>query len=53
VFLRQALESRLIALYVDMKQYTSGLTMANGLLKELKKIDDKALLVEARYLYII
>lgn len=47
MFLRQALESRLIALYVDMKQYTAGLTMANSLLKELKKIDDKALLVEA------
>ena len=50
MFLRQALESRLIALYVDMKQYTSGLTMANSLLKELKKIDDKALLVEVRYI---
>lgn len=46
MFLRQALESRLISLYVDTKQYTSSLTMANSLLKELKKIDDKALLVE-------
>ena len=46
VFLRQALEARLISLYVDTKQYTSSLSMANGLLRELKKIDDKALLVE-------
>ena len=46
VFLRQALESRLIALYVDTKQYPASLQMANTLLKELKKIDDKALLVE-------
>lgn len=46
VFLRQALESRLIALYVDTKQYTAALTIATNLLKELKKIDDKALLVE-------
>ena len=46
MFLRQALEARLISLYVDTKQYTSSLSMANGLLRELKKIDDKALLVE-------
>ena len=46
VFLRQALESRLIALYVDTKQYPASLAMASSLLKELKKIDDKALLVE-------
>ncbi len=46
VFLRQALQSRLVAVYVDSVQYTAALTIAAPLLKELKKIDDKALLVE-------
>ena len=46
MFLRQALEARLVALYVEQKQYTAGLAIATPLLKELKKIDDKALLVE-------
>jgi hypothetical protein len=47
MFLRQALEARLVALFVEQKQYTDGLRIASHLLKELKKIDDKALLVEA------
>ncbi len=46
VFLRQALQSRLVAVYVDSVQYTAALSIAAPLLKELKKIDDKALLVE-------
>ena len=46
MFLRQALEARLVALYVEQEQYTAGLSIATPLLKELKKIDDKALLVE-------
>ena len=46
VFLRQALEARLVALYVDHDEETQALGIANPLLKELKKIDDKALLVE-------
>lgn len=46
MFLRQALEARLVALYVEQQQYTAGLAIATPLLKELKKIDDKALLVE-------
>ena len=46
VFLRQSLEARLVAVHVDSKSFTSGLTIAAPLLKELKKIDDKALLVE-------
>lgn len=46
MFLRQALEARLVALFVEQKQYTAGLSIASHLLKELKKIDDKALLVE-------
>ncbi|XP_064401733.1 26S proteasome non-ATPase regulatory subunit 11-like [Halichondria panicea] len=50
VFLRQALQSRLVAVYVDSVQYTAALTIAAPLLKELKKIDDKALLVEVQLL---
>ena len=46
VFLRQALEARLVSLYVDRDCETQALSIANPLLKELKKIDDKALLVE-------
>ena len=48
VFLRQALEARLVALHVEMKEYPAALSIATPLLKELKKIDDKALLVEVR-----
>ena len=46
MFLRQALQSRLVTVYVDSEQYTAALSIASPLLKELKKIDDKALLVE-------
>lgn len=49
VFLRQALEARLVAVYVDRDEETQALAIANPLLKALKKIDDKALLVEVRY----
>eukprot|EP00795_Rhopilema_esculentum_P014237 gene14237-5262_t len=47
-FLRQALESRLIALYYDTHAYTEALNLCAVLLKELKKLDDKALLVEVQ-----
>ena len=46
MFLRQALQARLVALYVDLEEYSKGLEIATALLRELKKIDDKALLVE-------
>lgn len=45
-FLRQSLEARLIALYYDTGMYTEALELATALLKELKKLDDKNLLVE-------
>lgn len=45
-FLRQSLEARLIALYYDTGMYTDALDLATALLKELKKLDDKNLLVE-------
>merc|ERR1712212_1083051 len=49
-FLRQALEARLIALYIDNKDYQASLTLGGELLAELKKMDDKQLLVEVQLL---
>uniref|UniRef100_A0A8C7RTL5 Proteasome 26S subunit, non-ATPase 11b n=1 Tax=Oncorhynchus mykiss TaxID=8022 RepID=A0A8C7RTL5_ONCMY len=47
-FLRQALEARLISLYFDTKRYQEALALGTQLLHELKKMDDKALLVEVQ-----
>jgi len=49
-FLRQSLEARLIALYFDTGMYADALTLGSTLLKELKKLDDKNLLVEVQLL---
>lgn len=49
-YLRQSLESRLVALYYDTKQYIEALQLASTLLQELKKLDDKMLLVEVQLL---
>ncbi|ELU13159.1 hypothetical protein CAPTEDRAFT_119539, partial [Capitella teleta] len=49
-FLRQALETRLIALYYDTENFTDALQLGATLLRELKKLDDKALLVEVQLL---
>jgi 26S proteasome regulatory subunit N6 len=49
-FLRQALEARLIALYFDTGMFTDALQLGSQLLKELKKLDDKNLLVEVQLL---
>ncbi|KAK7940151.1 hypothetical protein WMY93_003477 [Mugilogobius chulae] len=49
-FLRQALEARLISLYFDTKCYQEALLLGSQLLQELKKMDDKALLVEVQLL---
>jgi len=49
-FLRQSLQSRLIALYFDTKLYPDALALGATLLKELKKLDDKYLLVEVQLL---
>ncbi|XP_075238052.1 regulatory particle non-ATPase 6 [Lycorma delicatula] len=45
-FLRQSLEARLVALYFDTGMFTEALQLGSNLLKELKKLDDKNLLVE-------
>ncbi|KAE8742433.1 Rpn6-like [Frankliniella occidentalis] len=45
-FLRQSLEARLIALYFDTGMFAEALQLGSNLLRELKKLDDKNLLVE-------
>uniref|UniRef100_A0A2P2HWW2 26S proteasome non-ATPase regulatory subunit 11-like n=1 Tax=Hirondellea gigas TaxID=1518452 RepID=A0A2P2HWW2_9CRUS len=47
-FLRQSLEARLVSLFYDTRQYNQALTLAAQLLAELKKLDDKNLLVEVQ-----
>uniref|UniRef100_A0A8C1XGW4 Proteasome 26S subunit, non-ATPase 11a n=1 Tax=Cyprinus carpio TaxID=7962 RepID=A0A8C1XGW4_CYPCA len=49
-FLRQALEARLVSLYFETKRYQEALQLGSQLLQELKKMDDKALLVELQLL---
>jgi len=49
-FLRQALEVRLIGLYFEKARYTEAISLGGTLLKELKKLDDKQLLVEVQLL---
>lgn len=49
-FLRHSLEIRLVALYYDTKRYSEGLQLISELLKEMKKMDDKSLLVEIQLL---
>jgi 26S proteasome regulatory subunit N6 len=41
----------LIALYHDTGKYTDALALGSQLLKELKKLDDKHLLVEVNLTY--
>nr|NVI77743.1 regulatory particle non-ATPase 6 [Cucujiformia] len=49
-FLRQSLEARLVALYFDTGMFAEALVLGSTLLKELKKLDDKNLLVEVQLL---
>ncbi|KZF25256.1 PCI-domain-containing protein [Xylona heveae TC161] len=49
-FLRQNLETRLVALYMEKQSYYDALTLINGLLRELKRLDDKLVLVEVQLL---
>ncbi|KAI7901165.1 PCI domain-containing protein [Cokeromyces recurvatus] len=50
IFLKQALETRLVALYLDNKMYHESLNLISLLLKELKRLDDKMVLVEVQLL---
>ncbi|KAJ1862826.1 26S proteasome regulatory subunit rpn6 [Coemansia sp. RSA 2703] len=49
-YLRQALETRLVALYLNSHMYTEALELISRLLSELKKLDDKMQLVEVHLL---
>jgi len=49
-FLRQNLETRLVGLYMQKQSYYEALTLINGLLRELKRLDDKLVLVEVQLL---
>ena len=49
-FLRQNLEVRLVGLYMQKQSYYDALTLINSLLKELKRLDDKLVLVEVQLL---
>ena len=49
-FLRQNLETRLVTLYMAQQSYYEALKLINGLLKELKRLDDKLVLVEVQLL---
>lgn len=45
-FLRQRIQARLANLYMQMKEYKEALRLIGRLTREVKKIDDKLLLVE-------
>ncbi|KAK9942004.1 hypothetical protein M0R45_007694 [Rubus argutus] len=45
-FLRQRVEARLAALLMDSKEYSEALTLLSGLIKEVRRLDDKLLLVD-------
>ncbi|KAK9462855.1 uncharacterized protein V1516DRAFT_694861 [Lipomyces oligophaga] len=47
-FLRQSLETRLVSLYIERGAYYDALNLINTLLKELKRLDDKMVLVEVQ-----
>ncbi|KAI1005827.1 putative 26S proteasome regulatory subunit [Podosphaera aphanis] len=49
-FLRQNLEVRLVNLYILKSSYYDALSLINSLLKELKRLDDKLVLVEVQLL---
>ncbi|XP_075519212.1 LOW QUALITY PROTEIN: 26S proteasome non-ATPase regulatory subunit 11 homolog [Primulina tabacum] len=45
-FLRQRIEARLAALLMDNKEFSEALNLLSGLIKEVRRLDDKLLLVE-------
>ncbi|KAI8913050.1 hypothetical protein PhCBS80983_g03940 [Powellomyces hirtus] len=50
IFLRQSLETRLAALYHENKMHAEALNLTGALLKELKRLDDKNVLMEVQLL---
>jgi 26S proteasome regulatory subunit N6 len=49
-FLKQTLEAKLVSQYLDAREYTDSLSLISTLLKELKRLDDKMMLVEVHLL---
>ena len=49
-FLRQRIQSRLAELYFQRKDYSASLALLNSLVREVRKLDDKNLLVEIQLL---
>lgn len=49
-FLRQRVETRLAALYLERKQYPEALELIASLLHEVRRMDDRALLLEVQLL---
>jgi 26S proteasome regulatory subunit N6 len=47
-FLRQRVEGRLASLYLANSRFADALSVINGLLKEVKRLDDKAHLLEVQ-----
>jgi 26S proteasome regulatory subunit N6 len=45
-FLRQRIEARLAALLMEQKEYVEALELLSGLIKEVRRLDDKLLLVD-------
>lgn len=45
-FLRQRVEARLAALLMENKEYSEALNLLSGLVKEVRRLDDKLLLVD-------
>ncbi|KAI8591561.1 PCI domain-containing protein [Geranomyces variabilis] len=50
IFLRQSLETRLAGLYHENKMHADALVLTGQLLKELKRLDDKNVLMEVQLL---
>ncbi|KAG5725428.1 putative 26S proteasome regulatory subunit rpn6 [Termitomyces sp. T112] len=50
IFLKHSLETRLVALQLEAGQYKQALGMIEGLLAELKRLDDKMVLTEVHLL---
>jgi len=48
--LRQRLEERLAAILMENKEYLEALTLLNGLLQDVRRLDDKRLLVDIHLL---
>jgi 26S proteasome regulatory subunit N6 len=49
-FMRLSLQTRLVALYLDSQKYHDALQLSTTLLKELRRLDDKMVLVEVQLL---